>query len=98
MIASVSSQQQNRFYKTLRQQKGHDSRRATTAVTNINSNDPESDARRARMRGRYLQLRAEYMADGRIGGLEALEPSRAMTPDKFVALLLSDKKLPTGKS
>ena len=67
-------------------------------MTNINSDDPESEARRARMRARYLQLRGEYLADGRIGALEAPEPSSAMTPDEFVVLLRSDKELPTGKS
>ena len=63
-----------------------------------NSASLENDARRARMRARYLQLRAEYMADGRIGALEATEPTSDMTSDEFVALLLSDKELPTGKS
>jgi hypothetical protein len=89
MMTSGERLQKNRFLYASRR---------TTRVTKINSDNPESDARRARMRARYLQLRAEYLADGRIQGLEALEPSSVMTPEEFVSLLRSDKELPTGKS
>lgn len=66
-------------------------------LKNTTSEDPEKVARRSSMRARYLQLRAEYVADGRIGAFETPEPTGAMTPDEFVALLLSNKELPSGK-